>query len=307
MRLNQLRSLCAIVDNELNVSRAATTLHTSQPGISKQIRLLEEELGSRLFEHKSGRVVSLTDAGNAILPVARRILLDTAALRKKALASAPRLSIATTQTQARYIVLPAFKALMKRYPTVELRIRQASPATIAQLVATGEVDIGISTEGRIRESGVSYNPCYRLHRGVLVPAGHPLLRVRNLTLQHLVRYPFINYESAFRVGSLIRERFHAEGLEPKIVINAGGSDLIKAYVAAGLGISVLSLVVYDPVRDHGLRIIPLHDLFETRPCFVMTLEERPLEQFQKDFIENLRLAADSLLTAAPPRRRPLKR
>ncbi|MDP2242264.1 MAG: LysR substrate-binding domain-containing protein [Burkholderiales bacterium] len=294
MKLQQLRYLCEIVDRGLNVSRAAASLHTSQPGVSKQIRLLEEELGSAVLERRATRVTGLTATGRAILPAARRMLLEAENLQRQARESAAaggvRLTIATTHTHARYALLPALKRFIQRYPGVELELRQATPQRIAQLVAAGAADIGIATMPVEHVPGLAWQPCYRIDHIVIAPSRHPLLRERNLSLASLARFPLVTYDASFRFGHLVRERFMAQGLEPNIVISAIDSDVIKAYVEAGFGVAILPATAYSATRDKGLRSRPANHLFAPNICYVMTLEGRHLEPHLQDFVTFIRSA-----------------
>lgn len=287
LKLQQLRYLCEIVDRGLNVSRAAAALHTSQPGVSKQLRLLEEELGAVLMERRGTRVIGLTEAGRAALPAARRMLLDAENLRRQtrevAAPGKSRLVIATTHTHARYAVLPVFERFIRRHPQVALELRQASPQRIAQMVAAGDADIGIATEPVEEVTGLSRTPCYRLNHSIITPPRHPLLRQQRVRLQDLARHPIITYDATFRLGRMVRERFKARGLKPDIVISAIDSDIIKAYVEAGFGVAILPTVAYDAARDRGLRAVDANHLFEASNCFVMTLEGRYLENYLRDF------------------------
>jgi LysR family cys regulon transcriptional activator len=308
MNLKQIRYLCEIVDRGFNVSRAAEALHTSQPGISKQIQLLEEELGAALLERRNTRLVGLTRTGRDILPAARRMLLDADDVRSKAReASTPgarHLIVATTHTHARYSVLPAFREFRESNPKVTLELRQASPTQIAELVATGKVDIGIATEPLVRAPGVTYVPCYRMEHVVIVPNRHPLLRAHHLRLEDIARYPVVAYDSTFRFGRVLRERFRAQRIELNIAINAIDSDIAKAYVEAGFGIAILPRIVWDPSRDRELRVIPASHLFEASMCHVMTLEGRELESYKRDFITRIQTVTAKLASdGTTPRRR----
>jgi LysR family cys regulon transcriptional activator len=308
MNLKQIRYLCEIVDRGFNLTRVAEALHTSQPGISKQVQLLEEELGAKILERKNTRVSGLTRVGREILPAARRMLLDATDFTSKAREAAGRgprhLIVATTHTHARYSVLPAFKIYREKNPRVMLELRQASPTQIAELVAAGKVDIGIATEPLVRAPGVSYVECYRMEHVVVVPQRHPLLRCRRLKIEDIARHPIVTYDSTFRFGRVIRERFRAHNAELNIAVNAIDSDIAKAYVEAGFGIAVLPLIVWDPAKDRTLRVIPASHLFEASICHVMTLEGRHLESYKREFIAHVQLASARLArNVALPRRR----
>ena len=289
MKLQQLRYLCEIVDRGLNVSRAAAALHTSQPGVSKQIRLLEEELGVTLLERRSTRVAGLTEAGRAMLPTMRQMLLGADNLKRQAReAAAPakaKLIIATTHTHARYVLPAMFKRFVQRHPSVALQMRQGNTQRIVELLKSGEADIGVSTEPVERVSDISLVACYRFGQSVITPRSHPLLaQRRKLTLERLLPYPIITYDERFRLGRAVREEFGKRGLEPNIVIGAIDSDIMKAYVEAGFGIAVLMNIAYSPASDKALRALPATELFGEITCYAMTLKGRHLEAHAKDFI-----------------------
>lgn len=212
MKLQQLRSLCEIVDQGLNVSRAALALHTSQPGISTQVRMLEQDLGVVLLERRSTRIVGLTEAGQAMLPAARRILFEAEYMHRTARElqtdeSSRRLVIATTHTYANHTVLPAFKRFSGKHPKISLRLRQGSPTQVAKMVGSGDVDIGVLAEPIARAAGVHYAPCFKLDYGVVVPRQHPLTRLGALKLEDIAQYPIITYEVTHRLGRVVRDRF----------------------------------------------------------------------------------------------------
>jgi len=303
MKLQQLRSLCEIVDQGFSVSKAAAALNTSQPGISAQLKTLEQELGMVLLERRNTKITGLSDAGLAMLPSARRMLFEAEQIRRKALEMQSseknnRLIIAATHTHANYTILPAFKKFTRDYPKVVLQLRQSGPTQIAQMVATGEADIGISGEAPARVLGVFYEPCLKLEPGVFVPRRHPLLRLKRISLEDLVSYPILLNA---RLGRSVRERFRANGLEPNVAINTTDSHTTKAYVEAGLGIAILPMLVFEPSRDLALKIIDARHLFEASNCYVMTLEGRRLEKFQQDFIAQFRNLSFSYLGKPDPR------
>lgn len=291
MKLQQLHYFCEIVDRDLNVSRAAAALHISQPGVSRQLRLLEAELGAPVFERRGARVVALTAAGRAILPAARRMLLEARNMlldAREGEGAVVRMSIATTHTHARYAVLPALQRFRRSYPAISVTLSQTSPQRIAQLVVSGAADIGVATEPLEPVAGLARERCYQLEHSVIVPRGHALLRERQLDLAVLARHPLITYEASFRLGRLVRERFAAAGLAPDIVISAIDSDIIKAYVEAGFGVAILPAICCDATRDRALRAIPAGHLFELSTCQVMTLRGRHLPPHLSEFIAQLK-------------------
>ncbi|MDQ6621828.1 MAG: LysR substrate-binding domain-containing protein [Pseudomonadota bacterium] len=265
MTLAQLHALCAIVDRGLSVSRAAETLHRSQPAVTRQLQQLETGLGLTLFVRQRNRILKLTPEGEAIARVARKVLADTRDLARMAesLRQSERgeLTLATTHTQARYTLPRIIGAYMERYPDVALSLRQGTPAQCAAMVATGQADLAICTETSDTPGEVVQIPCYRLQRCVVTPADHPLLRARRLTLKGIARYPVITYAEGFSGRAIVDRAFSDAGLAPKVVLSAIDADVSKSYVELGLGIAILASVAFDPDRDHGLRQIRAGHLF----------------------------------------------
>src|SRR6476646_2690127 len=224
MNLQQLRYLCAIVDNNLNVSDAAESLFTSQPGVSKQVRQLEDELGVRVFVRAGKRLASITPAGEAVVAAARRALREIENLRRVGAEykseDTGTLAIATTHTQARYVLPPVIRDFAARYPKVRVVLHQGNPLQVAEQTARGEADVGIATEALASFPELVTLPCYEWNRCVLVPRGHPLAAVVPLTLAALSRYPIITYDFSFTGRSKINDAFDAEGLKPNVVLTA---------------------------------------------------------------------------------------
>ena len=253
MNLQQLRYLCAVVDHGLNVSIAADALFTSQPGISKQIRQLEDELGVPIFIRQGKRLASLTAGGEVIVATARRALQEINNLKRVGAEfkseDTGALAIATTHTQAKYVLPPVLKRFAERYPKVRLLLHQGNPTQVAEQTQSAEVDVGIATEALADYPGLVSLPCYTWNRCVLVPKGHPLAKVRPLTLQALARYPIITYDFSFTGRSQINAAFGAKGIEPNVVLTALDSDVIKTYVELGLGVGIIAQMAHDPDRD----------------------------------------------------------
>jgi LysR family cys regulon transcriptional activator len=224
VNLQQWKYLAAVVDNGLNVSDAAEALYTSQPGISKQIRQLEDELALRIFVRQGKRLASLTPAGEVVLATARRALREIANLKRVAdefrREDAGVLGIATTHTQARYVLPPVLAKFAARFPKVRLVLHQGNPVQVAELTRAGAVDVGIATEAVADDPELVALPCYRWNRGVLVPKGHPLAATRPLTLEALARYPIVTYDFAFTGRSAMNAAFAAKRLEPNVVLTA---------------------------------------------------------------------------------------
>jgi LysR family transcriptional regulator, cys regulon transcriptional activator len=266
VNLRQLRYLCEVVDRGFNVSRASKALHTSQPGISKQILALERELGIDMLVRKGNRVVALTTPGQIALDIARRMLNDADNLRSLGdeftRDETGSLVVATTHVHARYWLLPVVKEFKKRYPNVHLSLRQGQPLQIADLVSSGNADIGISTPPIDARDELIMLPCHKVLRCIITPPRHPLLKIKQVSLRDLAHYPFINLDAAFGSGRRVMRIFEAEGLKPNVVLSATDADVIKAYVAQGLGIAALPAVAFDPARDRNLRAIDVNHLFE---------------------------------------------
>lgn len=266
MKLQQLRYICEVANHDLNVSATAQSLFTSQPGISKQIRLLEEELGVEVFARNGKHLVSITPAGEEVLRVASEILHKVDAIKQISQEFSDEtkgvLSIATTHTQARYVLPPIINQFMREYPEVSLQMQQGTPAQIAEMAASGDVDFAIATEGLEHFSNLLLMPCYQWNRAVIVPKDHPLAKIDGpLTLAELARYPIVTYVFGFTGRSRLDEAFEHEGLTPKVVFTAADADVIKTYVRLGLGVGIVADMSYDPQTDADLVKVNASHLF----------------------------------------------
>lgn len=265
MNLQQIRYVCAVVDHGLNVSDAAEALLTSQPGISKQIRQLEDELGLQIFVRQGKRLTALTPAGEIVIATARRALRELQNLKRVAdefrAEDSGTLSIATTHTQARYVLPKVLSAFVGRYPKVRLVIHQGNPRQVADQTVAGEVDVGIATEALADRPELVTLPCYRWNRVVLVPKGHPLAQVRPLTLEALARFPIVTYDFTFTGRSAINAAFAAKDLTPNVVLSALDADVIKTYVELGTGVGIVAQMAYDPLKDTGFERLDASHLF----------------------------------------------
>ena len=289
MKLQQLRYLCETANQDMNLSRAAKNLHTSQPAISKQIQLLEEELGVDIFLRNGKRIVKITPPGQLIIKTAVKMLRDADNLKKIAQEftneAGGTLTIATTHTQARYSLPPVIKRFTARYPKVKLILRQGSPVQIAALVTSGEADIGIATEALEQYKELVMLPCYQWNRCIIVPPKHPLLKLKKLTLEAINRYPIITYDSTFTGRSKINQAFASCGLEPNVVLTAIDSDVIKTYVELGLGVGILANMAFDAKRDKTLRSIDASHLFEPSTTRIGISRNSYIRGYILDFIE----------------------
>jgi LysR family transcriptional regulator, cys regulon transcriptional activator len=296
VNLQQLRYLCAIVDHGLNVSDAAEALFTSQPGISKQVRQLEDEIGVRVFVRQGKRLAALTPAGEAVLATARRAMREVENLKRVGdeyrNENAGTLSIATTHTQARYVLPEVLRDFATRYPKVKLVLHQGNPEQVAELTARGVVDVGIATEALASWPDLMTLPCYEWNRVVLVPRGHPLARVKPLTLQAIVRHPIVTYDTAFTGRSQINAAFEAAGLAPNVVLAALDADVIKTYVSMGMGVGIVAQMAFDPERDTGLVGLPAAHLFTPSTTRLALRRGVFLRRFVYEFIARFAPALD---------------
>jgi LysR family cys regulon transcriptional activator len=309
LNLQQLRYLCAVVDNGLNVSDAAEALYTSQPGISKQIRQLEDELGLRVFVRQGKRLTSLTPAGEVVVTTARRALREIANLKRVAdefrTEDAGVLSIATTHTQARYVLPPVLSKFAARFPKVRLVLHQGNPVQVAEQTLAGDVDVGIATEAVGESAQLVTLPCYRWNRGVLVPKGHPLASVRPLTLEAVAGYPIVTYDFTFTGRTAINAAFSARGLEPNVVLSALDADVIKTYVELGMGVGIVATMAFDAAKDVGFAMLDASHLFAASTTRLALRKGVFLRGFVYEFItlfapQYTRSAVDAALAGNAP-------
>ena len=289
MKLQQLRYLQEVVRRGLNLSGAAESLHTSQPGVSKQIRLLEDELGVDILVRNGKRVVDVTKPGRVILDIAERILQDTENLKQVGREfrdqAAGTLTIATTHTQARYSLPRVVSAFKRRYPKVRLTLKQGNPPQLAEMVIAGEADIAIATEALDRYPKLLALAGYQWRHCMVVREQHPLLKEKRITLEMLARYPIITYDAAFAGRTHIDDAFRAQELVPNIVLSAVDSDVIKTYVELGLGIGIIAMMAFDEKRDQHLRAVEIGHLFGTMTTRIAVRRGAALRGFAYVFIE----------------------
>ena len=288
MKLQQLRCLTEVARRDLNVSEAAEALHTSQPGVSKQIRALEDELGVQVFVRHGKRLVSVTEPGKAVIAIADRILSEAQNLRRAGEEYANdqlgTLTIAATHTQARYALPKAVASFKRKYPKVELLIHQGNPTQICEQVIAGDADMALATEMISQYPELISLPVYQWNRCVVVPPKHPLLK-EPLTLEKLAEHPIVTYDFAFANRSLIQKAFDTRGLKPHVVLSAQDSDVIKTYVELGLGVGILAKMAFDPKRDLNLRAIDAGHLFESSTTRLGIKRGAYLRRYAYEFIE----------------------
>jgi LysR family transcriptional regulator, cys regulon transcriptional activator len=289
MKLQQLRCLTEVARRGLNVSEAAEALHTSQPGVSKQIRALEDELGVKVFVRHGKRLVAITEPGKAVVAIAERMLAEAQNLKRAGEEFANdqlgTLTIAATHTQARYALPKAVAAFKRRYPKVELVIHQGNPTQICEQVVAGDADLCVATEMIAQYPELVSLPVYQWNRCVVVPPKHPLLKDVPLTLEKLAEHPIVTYDFAFANRSLVQKAFEARGLKPHVVLSAQDSDVIKTYVELGLGVGILAKMAFDAKRDVTLRAIDASHLFESSTTRLGLKRGAYLRRYAYDFIE----------------------
>jgi LysR family transcriptional regulator, cys regulon transcriptional activator len=267
MNFQQLRSVRETVRRGFNLTEVAGVLQTSQPGISRQIRELEDELGVEIFVRAGKRLTGLTPPGEAVLPIVERLLHDAENLKRAgeefSAQASGRLSIAATHSQARYALPHVVRDFRQLYPQVTLNLHQGSPRQVAEMLLSGEADIGVATEALAHYEPLIALPCYRWTHSVVVPPGHELLEGdAPLTLQRLARHPIITYDAGYTGRTHIDEAFERAGLAPSVVLTAMDADVIKTYVELGMGVGIVASIAFDPERDRTLRAIDARELFE---------------------------------------------
>jgi LysR family cys regulon transcriptional activator len=287
MNLQQLRYAAQVARRGLNISEAAAALHTSQPGVSKQLRALEEELGVEIFVRQGRRLTAVTEAGREILAGIERILAEIANLRavgeEHASPGRGSLVLAVTHTQARYALPRVVAAFKRRFPEVHLKMLQGSPHQLAKAVADGEADIAIATEALAEHEELVSVPAYQWHHGVVVAAGHALEREKPLTLEAIARFPLVTYDASFTGRSAIDRSFAQRGLAPEIALTALDSDVIKSYAGLGLGVGIVSETAYDAQKDRGLVLLPAAHLFPVQTTRIAFRKGARLRGFAMEF------------------------
>jgi LysR family cys regulon transcriptional activator len=307
MNLQQLRYVRETVRRGLNLTEAARALHTSQPGVSKQIKELEEELGVQIFNRRGKRFTGLTEPGRRIAEIATHVLAEIENLRRVGKEFADEktgsFTIATTHTQARYALPEVVTAFRRRYPRVHLQLLQGNPTSIGRMVIAGEADVAIATESLDQFPELLALPGYQWHHCVVTPPGHALLAASRLRLEDLVRHPLVTYSPEFAGRSHIDGAFAARGLAADIVLAAVDSDVIKSYVELGLGVGIIAAMAFDPARDRGLRAIDAGHLFGTNTTRIAVRRGAYLRGYVYDFIERFaphltRKAVDQAMAGA---------
>lgn len=289
MKLQQLRVITEVANHDLNVSAAAESLYASQPGLSKQIRLLEEELGVQVFERRGKSLTAITPVGQAILEQAEKLLIGAKNIKHIADESRSEttgtLTLGTTHTQARYVLPAVIAEFRQRYPEIRLQIQQGNPKQIAQWAALGQVDFAIATEAMELFEDLVMMPCYHWNRCLLVPQGHALLQASTISLAHLAECPLITYVQGFTGRVKVDNAFTQAGLQPNWVFTAVDADVIKTYVRLGFGVGIIANMAYDPKTDKDLQALDAQHLFPASTTRIAFRRGSYLRRYMYDFIE----------------------
>jgi LysR family cys regulon transcriptional activator len=289
MKLQQLRYIVEVLNNNLNVSATAEALFTSQPGISKQVRMLEDELGIQIFGRSGKHLTHVTPAGQEVITIAQQILSKVegikAVAREHTQPDQGKLRIATTHTQARYALPDVIQGFIKKYSKVSLHMSQGTPAQISDAAAKGEADFAIATESLHLYNDLVMLPCYHWNRSIIVRKDHPLARKQEVTIQDVAKYSLVTYVFGFTGRSDLDEAFEKAGVEPKIAFTATDADVIKTYVRLGVGIGVIASMAIDAKIDSDLVAIDASHLFKASTTKIGFRRGSFLRGYMYDFIE----------------------
>jgi LysR family cys regulon transcriptional activator len=309
MKLHQLKYIHEVARQGLSISAAAEALHTSQPGVSKQIQMLEDELKLQIFQRNGKRLTGITEPGRHIIKLAATVMLDMQNIKRVgdefSKTETGTLTIAATHTQARYKLPAAVKQFMGLYPNVKLNIHQGDPSQVTAQVASGEADIGIATEAISLDSRLLCLPCYEWNRCLVVPKGHRLIGTTPLTLAKIASFPLITYDFAFTGSTIVSKVFHDAGVMPNVVLTAIDADVIKTYVNLGLGVGLIANMAYEEERDSNLVRLDCSHLFPPSTTYVGVRKDAFLRNYIYGFIELLapkfdRKAVDEALKSYRP-------
>ena len=300
MKLQQLRYIVEVANHDLNVSATAQALFTSQPGVSKQIRLLEDELGVEIFVRSGKHLTQVTQVGQQIIDMATQVLRQTSVIKQIAdecsNEASGELTIATTHTQARYALPSIIQEFRSKYPDVALHMKQGTPEQIAELAASGAADFAIATEGMELFKDLVMMPCYEWNRSVVVPSDHPLAtkaEPRSPTLQDIADYPIVTYVFGFMGRSRLDDAFQAVSLTPNVVFTATDTDVIKTYVRLGFGVGIIASMAYDDSQDHDLVRIDASHLFASSVTHIGFRRGTFLRRYMLDLIQSFAPHLDS--------------
>ena len=288
MKLQQLRCIFQIVQSEFNISKASEVLNTSQPGVSKQIKLLEDEIGIKIFQRNGKRLVNLTEPGELILSSIETILQESNNIKVISEEYIEKdqgtFTIATTHTQARYKLPKVVEEFVKKYPKTNLNIHQGDPSQVTDQIINGEADVGIATESINLSEDILTIPCYQWNRCVVMPKNHPLTEVRRITLEDLAAYPMITYDYAFTGSTIVSEVFKNANIEPNIMLTAIDADVIKTYVSLNMGIGLIAEMAFDASTDYPMVSRDVSHLFPLSTTYIGIRRENFLRKYTSDFI-----------------------
>jgi len=288
MKLQQLRCIFQIVQSEFNISKASEVLNTSQPGVSKQIKLLEDEIGIKIFQRNGKRLVNLTEPGELILSSIETILQESNNIKVISEEYIEKdqgtFTIATTHTQARYKLPKVVEEFVKKYPKTNLNIHQGNPSQVTDQIINGEADVGIATESINLSEDILTIPCYQWNRCIVMPKNHPLTEVRKITLEDLAAYPMITYDYAFTGSTIVSEVFKNANIEPNIMLTAIDADVIKTYVSLNMGIGLIAEMAFDASTDYPMVSRDVSHLFPLSTTYIGIRRENFLRKYTSDFI-----------------------
>ena len=289
MKLQQLRCVYKIVQNDFNISKAAESLHTSQPGVSKQIQLLEDEVGIRIFQRNGKRLTGLSDAGIDLYKSISEIIREVSNIKNISHEhendNTGSFTIATTHTQARYKLPKVVEAFVKKYPKIDLNIHQGDPSQVTEQILKGDADVGIATESIGHNANIICIPCYSWNRVLVFPKNHALSSIKEITLQNIASYPMITYDYAFTGSTIVSKVFKEANISPNIMLTAIDADVIKTYVELNLGVGLIAEMAYDKNKDSTLEIRDVSHLFPTSTTYIGIRKETFVRGLVYDFIK----------------------
>ena len=289
MKLQQLRCVDEIVKNGFNISKSAEAMHTSQPGVSKQIQLLEDEIGIKIFNRNGKRLVGLTDPGKEVYSSISEVLKETNNIKNISADykenNSGEFSIATTHTQARYKLPSIVEEFVKKYPKINLNIHQGNPTQVTDQIISGKADVGIATEAISENEKIFSIPCYSWNRCIVMPKKHKLVSEKNISLEHLAAYPLITYDYAFTGSTIVSKVFKEAGIDPNIMLTAIDADVIKTYVNLNLGIGLIAEMAFSSDKDKDLVSRDVSHLFPISTTYIGVRQDVFIRKFILDFIK----------------------
>ena len=289
MKLQQLRCIFEVVQNDFNISKAANSLHTSQPGVSKQIQLLEDEVGVQIFQRNGKRLTGLTEPGQQVFDSIAEIIREEKNIKRVSeeyeKKDTGNFTIATTHTQARYKLPNVVEEFVKKYPKINLNIHQGNPSQVTEQIVNGDADVGIATESIGLHDKIFCIPCYSWNRIIVMPKSHPLNEEKIITLEHLATYPLITYDYAFTGSTIVSKVFKESNLKPNIMLTAIDADVIKTYVNLNLGIGLIAEMAFDSSKDIDLISRDVSHLFPLSTTFLGIRKDTFIRASTFDFIK----------------------